>query len=337
MRPHTRMSMTQPLTGKDALAPWRWGLRPAAPDGSRRLIRWLGHPYLLLTLTMLFWAGATVLGRGLRGEVPPVALAFWRWAIALALLLPLATPHVRPQGRLLTRGWLAVTVLGLFGIGGYNTLAYIALQHTTATNALLINACMPVAIRALSRVVLGTRLRGLESVGVALACGGVATIVCRGDARQLAHLTFNVGDLWMLAAVLTWALYTVGLHWRPAGVDPQLMLAALIVVGLTVIAPAYAWEIWSGRVIHVTPRVLLGLGYTGLCAGFLGFLCYNRGVREVGAHRAGVFLYLLPVFGTLLAALWLGERPQGYHYAGITLIFAGIWLTTVASHGVVSS
>jgi drug/metabolite transporter (DMT)-like permease len=266
-----------------------------------------------------------------------VALAFWRWAITLALLLPLATPHVRVQGRLLTRGWPAVTVLGLFGIGGYNTLAYIAMQYTPATNALLLNACMPIAIRALSCAVLGTRLRVLESSGIVLACGGIATIVCRGDVRLLAHLTFNVGDLWMLAAVLTWALYTVGLHWRPAGVDPQLMLAAFIVVGLTGLAPAYAWEIWSGRVMHVTPGVLLALGYIGLCAGFLGFQCYNRGVREVGAHRAGVFLYLLPVFGTLLAALWLGERPQGYHYAGITLIFAGIWLTTVASHKVVLS
>lgn len=332
MRPHTRTSVTPPPRERQTPAPWHWCLRCAASDGARGLTQWRWHPYLLLTLTMLFWAGATVLGRGLRADVPPVALAFWRWAITLVLLLPLAVPRVRVQGRLLTRDWFAVTVLGLLGVGGYNTLAYIALQSTTATNASLINASMPIAIRALSWVVLGTRLRGLESVGVTLACGGVATIVCQGDVRLLAHLTFNHGDLWMLAAVLTWALYTVGLHWRPAGVDQQLLLAAFIVGGFTVLAPAYAWEIWSGRTMHVDAGVFLGLGYTGLCAGFLGFLFYNRGVREVGANRAGVFLYLLPVFGTLLAALWLGERPQGYHYAGITLIFVGIWLTTVASH-----
>lgn len=331
MRPHRRTIVTLPPQERSAPERCSERLSAAASDGDGGLAQWLCHPYLLLTLTMLFWAGATVVGRGLRGDVPPVAMAFWRWAITLGLLLPLAAPRMRLQGRLLLHSWRTAVVLGLFGIGGYNTLAYVALQTTAATNALLINACMPIAIRALSRVVLGTRLRSLESLGVAPACAGVLAIVCRGDARLLAHLTFNRGDLWMLAAVLTWALYSVGLHWRPAEVEPALLLAALITVGLIVLAPVYAWEIWSGQVMHVEPGVLLGLGYTGLCAGFLGFLFYNRGVREVGANRAGGFLYLLPVFGTLLAAWWLGERPQGYHYAGIALIFSGIWLTTAAA------
>ena len=286
------------------------------------------HPYLLLTLTTLFWSGNMVVGRAIRGDVPPLSLAFWRWALAFALTLPLALPHLRTQWPLLKRGWRAVVALGLLGVGGYNTLAYIGLQYTAATNAVLLNSFIPVATIALSWAFLKKRLQASEGLGVVISLAGVTTIVVRGELSTLADLTLNMGDLWMLAAVFVWALYTIGLQWRPAGVDPMLMLAAFTSVGLLALAPAYAWEITQGRQINLTPSALAGIIYTGTLPGFAGYIFYNRAVSEVGASKASLFIHLMPVFGTLLAAVFLDEVPQSYHALGIALIFAGIYLTT---------
>ncbi len=285
------------------------------------------NPYLLLTLTALFWSGNMVLGRGIRADVPPLALAFWRWAIALLLVLPLAAPHFRSQWPLLAKGWKPVLILGLIGVGGYNTFAYIALQYTSATNAVLLNSFIPVATIAISWTFLGKHLRRPEAAGVAISLCGVLTIVARGDPDVLAHLNLNLGDAWMLLAVLVWALYTVGLAWRPAGVHPMLMLAAMIAVGLAALLPTYLWEIGQGRHINVNPGSLAALAYVGVFPSFLGYIFYNRGVGEVGASKASLFIHLMPVFGTLLSAMFLGEIPLWYHYLGIGLIFTGIWLT----------
>ena len=286
------------------------------------------HPYLLLTLTTLFWSGNMVVGRAIREDVPPFSLAFWRWTIAFALTLPLALPHLKAQWPILRRHWLPVTVLGLLGVGGYNTFAYIALQYTAATNASLLNSFIPVATIALSWLFLNKRLNRLEGLGVITSLIGVTAIVARGDPGTLAALTINLGDLWMLLAVFVWAFYTIGLHWRPAGVHPMLMLAAFTLVGLIALAPAYAWEITQGRVIHATPAALAGIIYTGTLPGFLGYVFYNRAVSDVGASRASLFIHLMPVFGTLLSAAFLSEIPQTYHFVGISLIFLGIYLTT---------
>lgn len=310
------------------IAPGRWGIISAmAAATASSPGRFYLNPYLLLTLTVLFWSGNMVLGRGMREDVPPFALAFWRWAIAFGLTLPFAWPH-RRQWPLLLSGWKAVALLGVLGVGGYNTFAYLALQLTTATNAVLLNSFIPVATIAISWAFLGKSLRAVEGLGVLISLIGAVTIVARGDPAVLAGLALNRGDVWMLVAVLTWAIYTVGLAWRPTGVDPMLMLAALTAVGLLVLAPIYAWEMAGGRSIHLHPGSLLSLAYVGIFPGFLGYVFYNRGVAQVGANRASLFIHLMPVFGTALSALFLGEIPQAYHYAGIALIFTGIWLTT---------
>jgi drug/metabolite transporter (DMT)-like permease len=285
------------------------------------------NPYLLLTLTALFWSGNMVLGRGIRADVAPLALAFWRWAIAFALVLPLAAPHFRSQWPLLAQGWKPVLFLGLLGVGGYNTFAYIALQYTSATNAVLLNSSIPVATIAISWAFLGKHLRRLEGLGVVISLCGALTIVARGDPTVLAYLNLNLGDAWMLFAVVVWAIYTVGLAWRPAGVHPMLMLAAMTAVGLAALLPAYLWEMGQGRQINVQVSSLAALAYVGIFPSFLGYIFYNRGVAEIGASKASLFIHLMPVFGTLLSALFLGEIPLWYHYLGIGLIFTGIWLT----------
>ncbi len=297
------------------------------PGMTNRLPRFLTNPYLLLTLTVLFWSGNMVVGRGIRADIPPLALAFWRWAIAFLLVLPLALPHVKAQLPLLLKGWKPVLILGVLGVGGYNTFAYLALQYTGATNAVLLNSFIPIATIAISWAFLGKQLKRIEGMGVFISLCGALTIVAHGDLDILIHLNLNIGDIWMLGAVLIWAIYTVGLAWRPSGVHPMLMLAAMTLVGLAVLAPAYLWEMAQEKQINVNFGSLASLAYVGIFPSFLGYIFYNRGVAEVGPNQASLFIHLMPVFGTLLSAMFLAEIPQWYHYAGISLIFTGIWLT----------
>lgn len=285
------------------------------------------NPYLLLILTVLFWSGNMVIGRGARDDIPPLGFAFWRWTIAFALILPLALPHLKTQWPLLKKGWRPLLVLGLLGVGGYNTFAYIALQDTSATNAALLNSFVPIATIAISWAFLGKHLRRVEGIGVVISLCGALTIVSRGDLAVLAHLNLNVGDVWMLVAVLDWAIYTVALAWRPAGMHPMLMLGATTAIGLCALGPAYAWELAQGRHINLHLGSLTALAYVGIFPSFLGYIFYNKGVAEVGANKASLFIHLMPVFGTLLSFLFLSEIPLWYHYFGIALIFSGIWLT----------
>lgn len=286
------------------------------------------NPYVLLSLTALFWSGNMVVGRGITDSVPPITLAFWRWSLALVLILPFALPHLRAQWPVLKAAWRPVVILGILSVGGYNTFAYIALQYTTATNATMLNSFIPVATIALAFVFLGKRLSAIEGLGVVVSLLGVFTIVGKGSIDTFLGLSLNLGDLWMLLAVLTWGLYTVGLQWRPQGVHPMLLLAALTVVGVITLMPFYAFELYTGRYMTLSPTTAVALLYVAVFPSFLGYIFYNAGIAAVGPSRGALFIHLMPVFGTLLAAIFLGERPYWYHFVGIALVFTGIFLTT---------
>lgn len=285
------------------------------------------NPYLLLTLAALFWSGNMVVGRGVHEAVPPFALAFWRWTLALACVAPLALPHLRTQWPLVVKHWKALVVLGLLGVGGFNTLVYIGLHSTTATNAAILNSVIPIMTIALAFVLLGRKLGALEALGVAVSLAGVGLIVARGDVDTLLAFSLNRGDLWLLAAVLVWGLYTVGLHWRPP-IHTMLLFAVCAVVGLVALAPFYAWELASGHAIKMSAPALAAIVYVGIFPGFLGHIFYNAGVAAVGPNQGSLFIHLMPVFGTLLAAAFLGERPYWFHFAGMALILTGIFLTS---------
>lgn len=289
------------------------------------------NPYLLLLLTVLFWSGNWVVGRGFRGAIPPVALAFWRWVIAFLCVLPFAWPHRAEAWPVLRGHWRILSLLALLGIIGYNTLAYVGLQFTTATNGVLLNSFIPIVIIALSCMFFGKRLVAIEVAGTCVSLIGVCVVVARGDLQALAALSINPGDMWIMLAVFAWAGYTVLLQFRPAGVDPMLMLCLLTGLGVIGLAPVYAWELAQGRVIHFTPAALAGMAYTGIFPAFLGYVFWNRAVAEVGGTISGLFIHIMPVATPLLSAVFLGERPHLYHFAGMLLILGGILIATRAS------
>lgn len=282
--------------------------------------------WLLLSLASLFWAGNFVLGRGMRGHVPAVAFAFWRWAIAFLLLLPFTWRGLWERRRILLASWGTVLVLGILGVGNFNTLVYVGLQHTTATNAVLLNAACPAFIAAIAFVSRQGRASPAQLAGIALSLAGVAVILARGDLETLRAVHFNPGDVWVLAAVLSWSIYTVALVRRPAGVEPLVLLSAFILAGVAWIAPFYAHEAAQGAVVHLDLRTAGAVLYVAVFASILAYAFWNAGVAALGPTRAGVFTNLLPAFGAILSVVVLGERFQLFHAAGIALILAGVYL-----------
>jgi len=284
-------------------------------------------PYVLLVLTSLFWSGNFVLGRAVHGVIPPLALSFWRWALALLIVLPAAWPYLRHDWPLVRRHWLMLFGLAVLGVTNFNTFVYLGVQTTTASNAVLLVATTPVIIVALS-LLLGQRLNTVQILGILVSLTGVAVIVAKGEPQRLLQLRLNPGDLWVLGAALSWALYSIALRWRPPGLHGLSFLCATIGLGLLPLLPLYAWELAQGDGFEVNTVTGAVLGYVALFPSVLAYVFWNRAVHEVGAARSGQFIHLMPVFGTLLAVLFLGERLHPFHLLGIVLVATGIVLTT---------
>jgi len=284
------------------------------------------HPYLLLALATLFWSGNFVLGRAVSERIPPIGMAFWRWAGALAVLFPLSYPRLKEHWPVIRGAWKTVLPLGILGVGSFNTLVYVGLHETTATNAVLLNSACPAFILGISFTFRRQLATSRQCLGIAVSLLGILTIVGRGSPASLLSLSFNRGDLWVLAAVICWAFYTILLKERPQGVHPMAFLCILVVIGVLCLAPLYAWEIARG--IRVTPDTVTfaSLSYLALLPSVASYVFWNQAVEELGANRAGAFLHLMPMFGTLLAMLLLGEAFRRFHLAGIALIFAGVAL-----------
>ena len=285
-------------------------------------------PYLLLSLSSLFWSGNWVVGRALRDTVPPIALSFWRWLLATLILLPFAYPHLKSGWPAIRRSWKLLVLLGVCGTSVFNAFGYVGVHYTTATNGVLLQSFAPVMIVALSRIWFHERLQTQQVIGLLLSLAGVACIMARGDPALFAGLRFNIGDALVLGSLFGWALYTIALRHRPAGLHALALLSVLAFVGVAALAPVYAWELVAGAHIQLSAGAIAGLGYVALFPSVLAYVFWNRGVREVGANKAGLFLHLMPVFGSLLSIVFLGERLYLYHLIGMLLIFAGIYLTS---------
>lgn len=289
-----------------------------------RLVDWFwSRPYLLLTFTALFWAGNSIVGRAARDVVPPVALAFWRWALALALLLPFAWPHLRRDLPVLRRNWIWVVALGTLGIGAFNTLLYTGLRSTTAVNGMLLQSLQPALIVLLGAIIFHERVCVPQVLGVALSIGGALMIVPAGDLSRLRAMAFNPGDLVICAAVVVWSFYAVLLRKRPA-VHPLSFLATTFAMGLAALLPFYLGEIANGRLIVNTTDSWLAISYVCVFPSLIAYLFFNRGVELLGSAPTALYLNIMPVIGAVLAYVLLAEPIRGFHFLGMGLIGVGI-------------
>ncbi len=283
---------------------------------------------MALSTASLFWAGNLLVGRAMHADIPPVAMAFWRWFIAGALLAPSAWAGWRMHRRVVLAHWRRLALLGVVGAGFFNALCYLALGYTTATNAAVFNSLVPVIILLLGRLFFRLPTGRLQLFGVALSSAGVVVIITGGDLDNLLGLHFNRGDLIMLFAMVLWSLYTLLLRGRPAALSPPQFLGLLVAFALPPLFVAYALEVALGRGFSFSWPVAGALAYLGVFPSVLAFLCYNAGVAALGAARAGTFVHLVPVFGVALAGLVLGETLHPFHLAALALVFSGIYLAS---------
>ncbi len=297
-------------------------LRPITP-----LQRLTHQPYLLLTLAPLFWSANVVVARAVTGSVPPIGLAFWRWLVSAALMALIAGRHVRRDWPVIVQHRLILFVLAALGIATFNTLVYMGLRFTTAINGVLMQTTMPVWIVGLSWLFFRETITRRQVPGILLSFVGTLIIVSQGDLAALVALQLNWGDTLVLIAVISYAAYTSLLRRRPP-IHPLSLLAVTFSGGALLLLPLYLWEHLTVQAMPVTLQTALAVGYVAIFPSILAYLCYNRGVELVGANRAGLFIHLMPVFGSVLAMMFLNETLQWFHGLGVLLIIGGIVLAS---------
>ena len=288
------------------------------------------EPYSLLALSMLMWAGNWILGRAVNDAVAPSALAFWRWCLTALILLPFVARGTLRHWQTIRRHWLLLVALSLTGAAVSHWLVYTGLRHTTAINALLINSTMPAWIIVLSWLGHRETVTPRQIAGLLLSFAGVIVIVTRGDPTVLSELSFNIGDLVIFGAMVPMALYPIILRRSPTALGGLETLFVMAALAALLLLPVFVFDMFFGIPTFYTPPVLSSIAYIVVVASVGAFYCFNRGVVAVGANRAGFFTHLLPVFGTVMAVVFLGETVQAFHFVGIAMIFLGVFLSTVA-------
>lgn len=289
----------------------------------RPLSKWA--PVLLLVIPPLCWAGNVVLARSVIHTIPPIGLAFWRWALAFLLLMPFAWPHMKTDWSLFLRHWKMMAGLSVFGIAAFNTLLYLAVHTTTAINSALIQTTMPAFILVMTMIGFRENV-GLRQVsGVVLCILGAAVVVLRGDLQVLLHLSFVQGDILMLVAVMCYGIYTVLLKKRPP-IHPMTFLSMTFGIGAMMLAPLYWWENQTMQTMVWSWPVALAVGYVAVFPSIVAYFCWNRGTEMIGPNRAGLFINLVPVFAAIMSLIWLNEPPKFFHLVGMGLVVGGMVL-----------
>ncbi len=279
----------------------------------------------LLTLPPLFWAGNAVVGRLMVGQIPPLALSFYRWLFALLIALLIVGPDLWRNRDVLLRHWKSLAVMGILGVGSYNSLQYVALETSTPLNVSLITSSAPVFILLIGGAFYRQPVGAAQWIGAVLSIAGVALVVAKGDVAHLAQMRLAPGDLIMLVAVFLWAIYTWELRHRPLGLAPMTSLAAQMIWGVLSIFPFMLAERWfTGATPHWGGPVWAALAYVAVLPSLLAYWCWGSAVGRVGAQIPAYFGNLAPLFAALLSWLFLHEAIHLYHLWAAALIFAGI-------------
>jgi drug/metabolite transporter (DMT)-like permease len=287
--------------------------------------------YLLLVVCVLLWSANFVLGRFVAGAIEPWELAFFRWLGVLVLMLPFLLLHVKNIYSALKSHFGILVALSALGIAGFNTLIYIGLQHTTATNALLINSSIPIIILFLSSLILKTAISQRQVIGIVLSTLGVVFLVLKGDVRSIVQLSFNEGDLWIIASSLCWASYSVLVKFRPSRLSSMEFFVTTVSLGVMMLLPFYLTQGYTlEREVMIVSQYPWVIAYVVLVTSILCYYLWHKGIAHIGAGKTGQFTHLMPLFGSFLAYAFLGERLEWYHVGGIVLIFSGIYLCLFA-------
>jgi drug/metabolite transporter (DMT)-like permease len=297
---------------------------PVEPQRRARAI--LASPYAALILTMFFWAGTTIVVRYLRDDIPPMGLSFWRNTVAFLILLPFSIAPLRREWYLVRDNWKIFALLAfLLWVGG-NSLLFLSLQYTIAINAAVINSTEPLFIVLFAWLLFRDPFSWRQGFGLAVSLAGVLVLIAGGSLTRLLSLDFNKGDLIVTVAYVAWGLYATLLRKVPKGMDHRVIALALLGLGSIYLLPIYLVETAISRPVPATMLTLVAVLGIATFASAIPMILWNFAIMRLGPGRAGQYLHLIPAFTVVMAIFFLDEVLSGYHFAGIALIAAGIFV-----------
>lgn len=285
--------------------------------------------FLFLFTCPAMFSTNMLIARAVHDFFPPVALAFWRWFIVLLLVGITAAPALYRMRHDLIKEWKDLALLGALGMGVCGAFVYIGAQTTTATNVGLIYAASPILIVAMSVLFFAEPGSLRQVLGIALSFAGVLVVVCRGNFTVLTELNFAVGDLWIVAAMAGWAVYSVWLKYRPSRLPMQTRFMAICLFGVLILLPFYVGETIWYQAPALSWQTIAAVFVLGIVAGYGAYQTYGFVQAELGTGTASLIMYLIPIYNAGLAWVFLGEALQNYHLIGGGLVLPGVYLATV--------
>ncbi|MBS8263908.1 DMT family transporter [Mesobacillus boroniphilus] len=294
------------------------------------MIQRLGNaPYLLLVGAAFFWGGNAVAGKFLAGSLPPVTISFTRLGIGVLIMSPVIIKLFKHEREALKEHFKLLLFLAVTGVIGFNLLIYWALNYTTAINATLLNSTSPLFIFLLSALLIGEKMALKYWVSMAISVIGVLFVITQGSFERVLDLQFNIGDLIMVLAVISWALYSIYIK-KISGKLPSLaVFGYTLAIGFIVMIPAVAIELSIVPIGEVKLADLSALLYIGIFPSICSFLLWNRAVAMIGPSKASISLNLIPVFGAIAAFFILGEVITIPQIIGGCLVFIGVFITSL--------
>ena len=284
--------------------------------------------YLLLILTTLFWSGNFIVGKAASTyEIPPFSLNFYRWLFAGLILLPFTLREILEKKNYIFSNIGFFIILGVTSITIFNSTVYYSLYYMQVISGVLMISTIPVWIMFISSILGIEQTNKFQIFGVILSLLGVLFIITKSDLEVIKNLDFNRGDLIMASGMFAWALYSALLKKKTYEISQITLLEVVIITGLIFLIPIYLLEMTFGNQIVLGKPFILTLSYVVLFPGLASFFFWIKGISIIGANRAGVFLHLMPVFGSIMAIFLFNEKFMFYHLLGAIFIIAGITLS----------
>jgi drug/metabolite transporter (DMT)-like permease len=284
--------------------------------------------YAGLTLTVFFWATNTVIARAVINEIKPMTLSFYRWLLALIFILPFAISHLKKDIVFIKQNIGFLFFLSIPSVATYNSILYLGAQYTSATNISLVVATMPVMTILFSWVMNLEKPFTFQLLGIIISIIGVLIIISKGSWYILFTLSFNPGDLLIVLSIASWSFYSVLLKKKQINISPISLLTTLIFFGVICILPFYLWEFSIFQGFELKPVNIIIFLYLGIFPSILSYLCWNFGVKTAGASIASVFMYLLPLFTSMIAYMCLDEKLFLFHFTGGIFILFGLIMSS---------
>ena len=292
-------------------------------------LRALASPGLSLVYASVFWGANAVVARAVIHDIDPFSLTFWRWLLAVIVLLPFVWTYLRKDWPEIVRNAGLITLLGLSSVTAYTITFYVASQTTPAINLSLIGSTIPAFSIAAAWIWLGERVTPTQGAGFAVGFLGVVVVICRGDVSVLAEFRIATGDIVLMVGVITWAAYSILLKIRDLKIHRMSLLCGVFITGFVGTIPFFAWEVAvNDSAVRINLPALLSIVYGALFMSIGAYFCFMRGVAALGANKANAYGYLAPMFAAVFAVGFLGEEFALYHVLSFALIVVGVYLAT---------